>query len=81
MRGRSNNEQEKKARLTPDFIAMNWSWIGFLTQNSRFGDKIVYPGRESCRICHFVPPGIFVIDLSLSLSLSDLELFLLYTLL
>lgn len=43
MRGRSNNEQEKKARLTPDFIAMNWSWIGFLTQNSRFGDKIVKP--------------------------------------
>lgn len=42
MRGRSNNEQEKKARLTLDFIAMDWSWIGFLTQNSRFGDKILY---------------------------------------
>lgn len=47
MRGRSNNEQEKKARLTLDFIAMDWSWIGFLTHNSRFGDKILYTQVEN----------------------------------
>lgn len=56
MRGRSDNEQEKKARLTLDFIAMDWSWIGFLTQNSRFDDKILYT-QVGNRV-EFVPLGI-----------------------